>query len=399
MLWDALFWIGLTVAVVIGFLYFRELGDISQMIFKIKRENLVRAIRNEYKLVALGLLGAAAMAFAHLAMGGGIAWVFWIAAVVVAFLYGFTYVWLHIGMRHHRSNAKYYSIKEARQFVSPSNSVVVIENEGIARAHPDGHILRPHLAGNPEGFGGENVVMTYCGMANLGIAYKPEIGGKAVEMEVMAQLGNNLILRDNATGEPIQQIYGAHERDENRSSAMTPWPTFRMTFRGFEKAYPDGQVYLNIGRSNPLVGILDVAQDMMFTWGITAQHRVAAPVTDNMTRLDDRLPNKTYVWGVNVGDDAACYTDDFVIEHGRPINATVGRRDIVVAWHQPFESLGIWYNDTGSPVSEIDIYGKSDRGQHARVETLKPGMFWHVWAEFFPHTDINRTDELANEAA
>ena len=112
-----------------------------------------------------------------------------------------------------------------------------------------------------------------------------------------------------------------------------------------------------------------------------------------------RLPNKTYVWGINIGEDAVCYTDDFVILAGKPINASVGGRDIVVAWHQNYESLGAWYNDTGAPVSEIDFFGKSDRGQHARIETLKPGMFWHVWAEFYPHTDINRTDTVAHEAA
>jgi len=32
----------------------------------------------------------------------------------------------------------------------------------------------------------------------------------------------------------------------------------------------------------------------------------------------------------------------------------------------------------------------SDQGQLKRVETLKSGMFWHVWVEFFQHTDINR---------
>jgi hypothetical protein len=42
--------------------------------------------------------------------------------------------------------------------------------------------LRPHLAGNEEGLNGENVVMTYCAMANLGIGYTPEIEGKKVDL-------------------------------------------------------------------------------------------------------------------------------------------------------------------------------------------------------------------------
>ena len=131
---------------------------------------------------------------------------------------------------------------------------------------------------------------------------------------------------------------------------------------------------------------------MMFTWGITNQHRVEAPVIDNMTNSDDRLPNKTLVWGINVDDDAVCYTDDFLIQEERLVNATVGGRGVVVAHDNKFESIGIWYNDSGQPVAEVDFFGMSDRGQLRRVETVKPGMFWHVWVEYFPHTDINRVD-------
>ena len=42
------------------------------------------------------------------------------------------------------------------------------------------------------------------------------------------------------------------------------------------------------------------------------------------------------------------------------------------------------------PVTQIDFFGNSDQGPLKRVETLKSGMFWHVWVEFFQHTDINR---------
>ena len=399
MLWDIIFWVGLIVSSIVGFFYFRELGDISQMFFRVTRPTLVRMIRHEYKMVALGLGAAAVMAFAYLGQGGGTAWAFWPAIALFALFYAFPYVWLHIGMRHQSRNAKYYPIEEARSFVSPSNSVLVIENKGIARAHPDGQVLRPHIAGNKDGFGGEDVIMTYCGMSNLGLAYKPEIEGQAVDLEVMAQIGNNLILRDNNSGEPVQQILGQREREIGEPARMPSWPTFRMTFRGFEKAYPNGRVFLNLPSKNPLLKILDTAQDMMFTWGITAQHRVAAPVIDNMTHLDDRLPNKTYVWGVNVGDDAVCYTDDFVIQHGKPINAVIGGRSIVAAYDQQYESIGLWFNDSDSPITKIDFFGVSDQGSLRRIETLKPGMFWHVWVEYFPHTDINRVDAGTKQAA
>jgi hypothetical protein len=392
MIWEITFWLGLILSVVAGFFYFRELGDISQMFFRIKRHNLVWVIRHEYKIMGAGLFGALAATLAFWVAGAGTGWIWWPALIVWGLFYLFPYIWLHTGMRTKTDHAEYYSLKEARQFVSPSNEVLVMVNSGIARAHPGAELLRPHVVGNAQGFGGADVQMTYCGMSNLGLAFEPRIEGQPVKLEVMAQIANNLILRDNNTGEPVQQILGARECEITNGIGMTPWPTFRMTFRGFEKAYPDGTVYLNKPSSNPLLKILDTAQDMMFTWGIRAQHRIEAPLIDNMTSSDDRLPNKTYIWGVNIGADATCYTDEFVKHHDGPINARVGERNIVVDYNAVYESLGIWYNDSGAPVAEIDFYGQSDQGQLLRVETVKPGMFWHVWVEYFPHTDINRNE-------
>ena len=126
---------------------------------------------------------------------------------------GFPWIWLHLGLRHQQNSATYYTVEEAKDFVRGDESVIVIENNGEARAHPDYHIKRPHLAGSPEGLGGENVILTYCAMTHLGHGYKPEIKGEKLDLEVIAQHGNNLIMKDLNTGEPIQQMYGTRECD------------------------------------------------------------------------------------------------------------------------------------------------------------------------------------------
>jgi len=410
MLGSILFWLGLSVSLVIGFLYFRDLGDVSQMLIRVKRENMLRFIRNEHRLLAIGLAALALMTIAHFGLSGGSRGIWWAATLLGAVLYGFPYIWVHVGLRNQKESASYYSIEEAKAYVSPSSQMIVIENNGVARGHPQAQLLRPHLAGNEEGLDGENVVMTYCAMANLGIGYTPEVEGQKLDLQVLAQHGNNLILRDNRTGEPIQQIYGFREADAapeadgaacplRPSLAMRPWPTFRMTFRGFQKAYPEGTVFVNKPPSNPILYLFDMALEMLFSSSIERQHREAKPVMDNMTHYDDRLPNKTYVWGINFGDDAVCWTDDFVVEQGNIVNAEVGGKLLVVAWEPRYESLGVWYNDTGEPVTEIDFFGNTPSGQLKRVEALRPGLFWHVWVEFFPHTDINRVGASADKKA
>ena len=137
--------------------------------------------------------------------------------------------------------------------------------------------------------------------------------------------------------------------------------------------------------------------ETVFSAGIARQHNEAKPLMDSMSHYDDRLPNKTYVWGVDIGEDVVCYTDDFIGENNGLINAMIGGRDIVVAYDPKYESLGAWYNDSGVPIKQIDFFGNSDQGQLKRVETLKSGMFWHVWVEFFQHTDINRVGSPAGQ--
>ena len=412
MLGNILFWSGFAISLVIGLIYFRDLGDVSQMLIKVKRKNMLRFIRNEYRFLAVGLTALSVMAIAHFGFGAGSSGFGWAAILLSVILYGFPYIWVHVGLRNQKDSARYYSIEEAKEYVSPSNLVIVLENNGIARAHPQAQLLRPHLAGNDEGLDGENVVMTYCAMANLGVGYTPEVEGEKLDLQVLAQHGNNLILRDNKTGEPIQQIYGFREADAapkeetegaacplRPTLAMKPWPTFQMTFRGFQKAYPEGTVFINKPPSNPILYLFDMVLEMLFASSIDRQHRESKPVMDNMTHHDDRMPNKTYVWGVDFGDDAVCWTDDFLVEQGNVVNAEVAGRPLVMAWDPHYESLGAWYNDTGSPVTEVDFFGNTPAGQLKRVEVLRPGLFWHVWAEFFPHTDINRVGTTIDQNA
>jgi hypothetical protein len=212
-MFELIYWVALAVATYASFVYFRDLGDVTQAVLDVSRENMLKAIRNENKLVAIGLIGTALAVVLHYAFGAGIGWVTVTLAIANAFMVGFPWIWLHVGLRNQQNSATYYSVEEAKDFVRGDESVIVIENNGEARAHPDYHIKRPHLAGSPEGLGGENVILTYCAMTHLGHGYKPEIKGEKLDLEVIAQHGNNLIMKDLNTGEPIQQMYGTRECD------------------------------------------------------------------------------------------------------------------------------------------------------------------------------------------
>ena len=112
---DILFWLSLVLSLGIGFTYFRDLGDVSQMILKVKRQNMIRFIRNEYKLIGTGLVAALVMAVMHVLFASGPAWVFQTALLLLVILYGFPLVWVHLGLRNQINSARFYSIEEARK--------------------------------------------------------------------------------------------------------------------------------------------------------------------------------------------------------------------------------------------------------------------------------------------
>ena len=96
------------------------------------------------------------------------------------------WIWLHLGLRNQQNSARYYSVEEARDYVRGDESVIVIENNGQARAHSDYYIKRPHLAGSPDGLGGHNVDV-------VGIAH---IVWRIVDVELVSGI--------NAVGEEIR---------------------------------------------------------------------------------------------------------------------------------------------------------------------------------------------------
>lgn len=405
MFWDLIFWASLLAAMMIGGQFFRDLGDVSQIFIKVKRQDMLRAIRKEPRTLKLGIGLAGLMMVAHLVFGGGSAGAFWVGLALTVLFFGFPFVWLHIALRNQQGTARFYSIAEARKFINPVTSVLVIVNKGRARAHSDYNLARPHLASTVDGLEGENLIMAYCSMANLGMGYKAEIAGRKLDIDVLAQHGNNLILRDKATNEPIQHIYGQRICDLAPSRdgvshcdlsagrvGMPPWPTYRMTFRAFQKAYPDGEVFLNKLPKNPVLRLIDTIVDALLVVQIAQHHREEKPIMDNMTHYDNRLPNKTYVWGIEINGDSVAYTEDFIFEQDNVVNATIGGRAIVMAYDPKLESLGAWYNDSGASVQQVDFWGESDQGRLVRIEALRPGMFWHVWAEYFRNSDINRIE-------
>ncbi|MDJ0929404.1 MAG: DUF3179 domain-containing (seleno)protein [Gammaproteobacteria bacterium] len=404
------FWSLILISLGVNFIIFKDLADISQWLVQSTRE-FTMAVWYNRELLAIAGIGTLIFAwllwFADRRLAGK--GVMFTVTFLSLFLFYSGYINPHVMFRSQQHTAKFVPVSEARPYFERTFdwarfgwekldsvadiSLIVLETDKGALAYSDYFILQPHVAtGGP--IDGEEVIMTYCGLTNMGIAYTPEIDGQPLELSVMTQLENNLVLWDHNTGEPIQQIYGSMERQPERGR-MREWPTFRMPLASFEALYPDGQVYVNEipgFAENPVVAAWDrLTRHVMMYNGVSLQWVGDEPAFPTIKEFDERLPRKVLVYGVNVGDDYVAYTQDFIRERGNIVNTRIGDRDVVLAYDPRWQAVGAFYNDTGAPIDTINIMGEVPGGQTlARLETMKSEIFWFIWANFHTNTDVNR---------
>ena len=82
---------------------------------------------------------------------------------------------------------------------------------------------------------------------------------------------------------------------------------------------------------------------------------------------------------------------DFIIEQGNNINVEIGGKPIVVNYDPEFDVVSAFFNTTDTDVTDIDVFGNTGNGGRLeRVNTLKSKLFWFIFAEFHPDTDVNR---------
>jgi hypothetical protein len=131
----------------------------------------------------------------------------------------------------------------------------------------------------------------------------------------------------------------------------------------------------------------------MMLWGVglnwVDNEKPAFPTIDF---TDRRLPMKELIYAISVGDDHVAYSKEFIQAQGNIINVTVGGRSVVIAFDPALDCVTAFFNTTGGPVTSVDTFGNLPDGNRlARVNTLKSRLFWFIFVEFFPTTDVNRT--------
>ncbi|MFT7461614.1 MAG: hypothetical protein ACI909_004317, partial [Planctomycetota bacterium] len=359
-----IFWASMLIAQLAAFMIFKDLADISQWLVQSTREFTMTIWYNRHLIGALGFIALFISLF-----------VWWkdkeiCSKALLSFLVFFFIFNYYSGMinpkwmfRSQQHAANFVAVDEAEAYLQRSLhlahfgpdsyasvddiNVLVLETDNGAYAYSDYYLLQPHVV-QGDAINGEEVIMTYCGLTNLGIAYSPVIQGQKLDLTVMTQLKNNLVLFDKNSGEPIQQIWGSMEGDESKQ-AMREWPTIRMPFASFRQLYPEGKVFVNEIASfseNPVMAAWDrLVRHTMMLKGVGLNWiDNDKPAFPTIEFKDKRLPMKELIYSISINGDHVVYSKDFVKEQGNNINVVIGGEEIVIDYDDKFDSLTAYFN-------------------------------------------------------
>jgi len=277
-------------------------------------------------------------------------------------------------------DAQYISISDADKLLKEKESVYAVEINGDAVAYPRRFIGLPHIAGT--NIGGEDIVMTYCGLSGLPVVFSETYNGRPTKFEVLGQTHNNLLLVERKSGELIQQITGVTEFSQSK---LDTYANQEMSWGTYKKLYPEGRVYLyKFDRT------IDSRLIASFKPKLKKQYDPEqGPLFPTLALKDNRLNNKTRVWGVIANNKQAAYTKPY-LQTMPLINTKIDNIPIVVYYDKELDVVNFFKREINGQVvkiAKIDTYGNSPQGKLERFPSYN-GLMWMVWVHFYPETAL-----------
>lgn len=286
-----------------------------------------------------------------------------------------------IWLRGHHHTAEFVSVAEADSMLEDDDDVFVLEINGEARGYPRDWMMVPHIAGDT--VGGEDVVMTYCALSNLPLAFSSTIDGDQGHLKVVSQVHNNLVMVNESSGELYQQITSSTADGKQ----LEPRPALRMPWKSFKALYPDGQVFNTT--TGGVLGLLDKITYSLFVGSLDGHYNGDKPLFPTLRMDDDRLPAKEQIWGVNLNGEQVAFARSF-LEQNPLYHTDIGGQPVLIAWFPEYETFTIFNREIDGKamnVSTIDVHGKTDQLTLERLPQY-PHVFWMVWSHWYPETDV-----------
>jgi hypothetical protein len=264
---------------------------------------------------------------------------------------------------------------------SARNRAIVLEINGDARAYPISYITQTHIAGG-ELIGGEDVVMTFCGLSHLSVPYMNEVNGQPLDLRVMGQFNNNLVMFDRDTHEPIHQIKGEMIYS---GSPLQELPSVLMDLDNFMELYPGGKVYYRAPNERTIVDKVMFSL-MEYAMGEQYDESTEELAFDTSPYLDRRLGAKERIYAITKNGESIVFTKEFIAEKSNGYyELDLDGQIIAIKYFKDADYVDMFIGGNASEVNHLGILPNGKKLEKFRHINQ---MLWRVYQNFYPKSII-----------
>jgi len=359
-----------------------------------------RLIYGHAKWVALFSIGLMIFAIG-LALREG-TWSPGMVAIFLGFCGVLTFGFLmHVGLNFKPVQVPHFvSAADAlQQFGTDEEIIGVVDAAGKPYAFVTRLARRPHVVYQPHGE--FPFIMSHCILAHSSMAYETKGDFSKPDLQVVAVIANNMVFYDKKKQCAVIQI-----QNQSRQGALQldTLSTVATSLGTWQKLYPESTVWIREKEWR------DTFYLKLLSRADVIDPNSPAMIYATEHELDDRLPMKSQVLGLQIGTEHCAYPVS-VFQDTPVINDTLGGRRLLIAsafegdFVQVFDrktdsgqvlefsaldtddgftdsSTGSVWNPTG-----LCIQGEH-QGQQLVVLPHYNKIFWFVWADFKVNTRI-----------
>ncbi len=302
----------------------------------------------------------------------------------------------------------YMSIDEAIEKFGPDEEVVgVIDDDGVAWGYIARLARRPHIV--EQRAGSHPFMMTHCILAHSSMAFALEDKLAAPDITITSALANNLVFYEKKTKCSIIQ---AHNGSLEGGLPLRMVPTIAVSLKTWKAAYPESKIWYRNKEWRD-----------EFYLKLLARADVIDPNSSVMVyplkhELDNRLPMKSMVTGVEIEGQSRTYT----LEHSRMNNLIhdhLSGVDLLVASGYGNDMIQVFDREVDGDVLSFTADGENKfidnqtksiwnmrgecldgtlKGRRLGLIPHYNKMFWYVWADYHHGAEIYNSADQAEAA-
>ncbi len=243
--------------------------------------------------------------------------------------------------------------------ILPDDRVMGVSYNGVAKAYPIA-VLDHHEIVN-DTFADTPLTVTFCPLCGTGMVFLAEAGGQVLDFGVSGLLYNSdLLLYDRNTQSLWSQIMKKAVTGPLKGTTLSQVPAQYTTWASWSKQHPES---LLLSR--------DTGHQRDYDQDPYAEYKRLPMVLFATLHSDWRLPAKTWVVGINAGDEALALPFEELDTLKSALRVSVGGEAFDIHWDKTAQSARVF-----------DVNGK---------EYPATAGYWFAWVAFHPSTALYLT--------